>query len=110
MEIMEQQKNIAEGLRWLHSAVEADPASPWPHLFLGIFAMELRQWPEAFQELKEAVRIDPDTAFFMTSSTMLFMIGHGPRDSNHPAESEIIRLIKDMIAVQPKHPGGYDLL
>ena len=56
MERLEVRKDDPEGLRLLHSAAEADPTSPWPHLFIGILALERKDWPEAFRAMKASVR------------------------------------------------------
>jgi hypothetical protein len=94
----------------LESAVEVDPSSPWPHLFLGMYAVEKQDWPGAFRSFKECIRVDPDTGFFMTSATALFFLSSRGPTENGPTESEFLGLFNDLIALHPKHPGGYDLL
>jgi cytochrome c-type biogenesis protein CcmH/NrfG len=110
MELIEKGKDSAAGLHWLRSAAEVDPTSPWPHLFLGMYAIEKEDWPGAFRALKEAVRVDPDTGFFMTSSAGLFMLTGATRGPNRPAEADVVRFLNELIALHPEHPGGYDLL
>ena len=110
MELIEKGTNEAAGIKMLRSATEVDPTSPWPHLFLGMWAIEKGDWPEAFRALKECIRVDPDTGFFMTSASGLFMLTRGMNGPNPPTEDEVIRLLNELIALHPNHPGGYDLL
>ena len=110
MERLEVRKDDPEGLRMLHSAAEADPTSPWPHLFIGMLALERKDWPEAFRAMKASVRADPDVGFFMTSSMAIMFLAGASEAPNGPSRGEIIALMNELIAAQPKHPGGYDLL
>jgi tetratricopeptide (TPR) repeat protein len=110
MELLEYRDDEPGGLRMLESAVEADPSSPWPHLFMGMYAVEKQDWPRAFRSFKECIRVDPDTGFFMTSATTLFFLSSRVPTENGPTESEFVGLFNDLIALHPKHPGGYDLL
>ena len=110
MERLEVRKDDPEGLRMLHSAAEADPTSPWPHLFIGIHALERKDWPEAFRAMKASVRADPDVGFFMTSSMAIMLLSSASEAPKGPSRDEIIAFMNELIAAQPKHPGGYDLL
>ena len=110
MEMLDKGKDEAAGQRWLESAAKVDPKSPWPHLLLGMDAMDKQDWPKAFRTLKEAVRRNPDTAFFMLSSAPLFMHPNAKDASKHPTGKDIVRELNEMIALHPKHPGGYEML
>ena len=46
----------------------------------------------------------------MTSATALFMLARGEHGSTPPSEGEIAQFLNELIAIHPKHPGGYDLL
>jgi tetratricopeptide (TPR) repeat protein len=108
--LIESLKNEQAGIRMLHSAVKADPASPWPHLFVGMHAVEKKDWPGAFRAWKECVRVDPDTPFFMLSATVTIEFARGSDGARHPTDEEIIKFLDELIALHPKHPGGYHLL
>ena len=110
MELIEKGKNEAAGIKMLRSATEVDPTSPWPHLFLGMWAIEKEDWPEGFRALKETVRADPDAGFFMLSSTVLYMLGAGSISPTFPSDRDQSQFFNDLIALHPKHPGGHDLL
>ena len=68
MELIELNKDDPTGLRMLRAAVDVDPTSPWPALFLGMYSHENRNWPEAIPAFQKAVRADADTAFLMIGS------------------------------------------
>ena len=110
MELIEKGKDEAAGIKMLRSATEIDPTSPWPHLFLGMWAIEKENWPEAFRAMKESVRADPDTGFFMISSTALYMLGSGSISPTFPSDHELVQFFNELIALHSTHPGGYDLL
>jgi len=110
MEYLEHGRNASEGMRMLQSAIEVDPTSPWPHLFMGIHAMEQHDWPRAFQSLKECIRLDPDTGFFITSSMSMLLTSERGKPGKLPTDREFIALFSEMIDLHPEHPGGYDLL
>lgn len=110
IELIEHQDNEPAGMRMLESAVEADPTSPWPHLFMGMHSVEVNDWPRALRSYKECIRVDPDTGFFMTSATAFFFLsGQGPTGLS-PTDRELIEFFHELIAQHPQHPGGYDLL
>ena len=110
MVLSEMRKDEAAGLRLLHSAAKADPTSPWPHLFVGMQAIEQGNWPEAYRSMKECIRVDPDLGFFMMSSTALYMLSKEKASSKTPTDRELVEFFNELIAIQPKHPGGYDAL
>lgn len=109
MVLIERRKDERAGRRMIHSAAKADPTSPWPHLFIGMHAMKKKDWPEAFRAMKESVRVDPDIGFFMTSFSVP-ILRSATDDPKHPTDGEIVKFCNELIAIQPKHPGGYDLL
>jgi tetratricopeptide (TPR) repeat protein len=104
--LLEMNKDDPTGMRMLRAAVDIDPTSPWPAIFLAMYAQENRNWPEASAACKKAVRADADTAFLMIGSMILMRstpAGTGPPDP------EVGRLANDLIAIAPDHPGGYDM-
>jgi serine/threonine protein kinase len=110
MELIEHRRDEAAGKRMLESAVEVDPLSPWPHLFVGMFALEKQDWPLALRSFKECIRLDPDTGYFMTSATALFFLSRQVPTKTGPTDRELREFFNDLIAIHPNHPGGYDLL
>src|SRR5262249_45956467 len=87
-----------------------DPGSPWPHLVLGMFALEEGNWTEGGTALRGAVRADPNATFMLLSG---FLGGlprwPGAQDEKTPTHEELTRLIEDLLTARPDHPGGYDL-
>jgi tRNA A-37 threonylcarbamoyl transferase component Bud32 len=108
--MVEGKTNGADGKRLIRGAIELDPTSAWPHLFLAFSAAENSEWKELFAELKEAVRFDPDVSFLMTQSIdMLVGQERSSAGSEVPSRADFARLYNEMIAMQPDHPGGYCL-
>jgi tetratricopeptide (TPR) repeat protein len=110
MEILERKKDDPAGLRMLRSAAEADPTSPWPHLLVATLAVEQDEWPEAFRAFKEAVRLDPDTSYFMIQATVFLFPTFPAEGVKRPPAADLLRFIEELIRIQSRHPGGYYLL
>jgi tetratricopeptide (TPR) repeat protein len=110
MELIEHRQDEAAGERMLESAVEVDPRSPWPHLFMGMVAVEKQDFPRAFRSFKECIRLDPDTGFFMTSATALYFLTRQVQTTTGPTDRDLREFFNDLIAIHPNHPSGYDLL
>jgi serine/threonine protein kinase/tetratricopeptide (TPR) repeat protein len=110
MELIERTKDEAEGLRWLRSASTVEPTSPWPHLFIGMYAIEKGDWSDGFRALKDAVRVDPDTGYFMTGAAGLLMLTGAASETNRPGDDDMLRFVNELAAVHPKHHGAHSLL
>jgi eukaryotic-like serine/threonine-protein kinase len=98
MELLDLKRESA-GRRMLQSASEVDPTSPRPHLFVGLRAAHSQNWDELIDAYKAAARADPDTAHLMMPASM----GSAP-------EAVRARLVKEVAAIQPNHPGSHELL
>ncbi len=111
MELM-RSRNDPAGLRMLKSAAEVDPASPWPHLILGMDALQKSNWDEATASFASAARADPDAAYFMLHTTVFEFYRHVPTPGGpeNPPDEQIARLVEAVTAVKPNHPGSLDLL
>ena len=103
MALLEIRKDDPAGFRMLKSAGEVDPTSPWPHLFLGMEAVERASWTEATDPFKSAVRADPDTAYFMMHTMF-----DGPGGTE--TQEHIWRIVEEVAAVNPNYIGSLDLL
>ena len=103
MTLLEKRKDDPAGFRMLKSAGEVDPTSPWPHLFLGMEAVERASWTEATDPFKSAVRADPDTAYFMMHTMF-----DGPGGTE--TQEHIWRIVEEVAAVNPNYIGSLDLL
>ena len=112
MTLLEKRRDDPAGLRMLKSAGEVDPTSPWPHIFLGMEAVERANWAEATPAFKRAVRADPDTSYFMIHTTVLTPALYAPAsgETEAPPDAAVARLIEEVAAVNPNHPGSHDLL
>ncbi len=108
--LLDKRKDSQTGLRMLHSAAEVDPTSPWPGLFLGMMAIEKGDWTEASRAFQQCVRADPDTGFFMIYSTTAFGFAREAGNPSGPTDPDFARLVDELIAARPDHPGGYYLL
>ena len=109
MTLTEWRKDDPKVHRLLRNAAEVDPGSPWPHLFLAFQAMETGNWKDLSASYRQAVRIDPDIAFFMVYAVRMATAFREELGPKTPSNAEFVKLYDDLIAIQPKHAGGYML-
>ncbi len=100
------------GMRLLRSASEVDPTSPYPHLFLGMQALQNNDWAEATAEFIRSIRADADSAYNMIQSARLelpnFVTPEGP--PLEALEEKYRQLLEEIAAKTSDLPAGYDLL
>jgi serine/threonine protein kinase len=107
--LWERGKDDPTGPRMVRAAVDLDPASAWPHVFLAMVALDRGSWPDAAAAFRGAVRADPDTASFMMYALLPGVQPLPVPGAKGPPAGELPAFFGELIAVRPDHPCGYDL-
>jgi serine/threonine protein kinase len=108
MTLLDHDKHDPRGLSMLRSAAIVDPRNPWPHLMMGIQAMETDDYEQLLESFRYAIQADPEISFFMIYSTNVMASFSKERTGEKSLTSiNFAHLYDSLVEAFPQEGGAY---